>query len=126
MLRVDCKRRETWIADRAVSPAKWAMATTTQKSTDKAEIGARLKLVREALQLSQAEMCRRAGIAPNTWNNYEKGTNRISLDEALKVANATGVPLDYIYRGIEYFLPSHIRDAIRDMTPSVGGEKETA
>ncbi|AWB21214.1 XRE family transcriptional regulator [Methylobacterium currus] len=126
MQRVDCKRREMWMDRGSATPAKWGMADTTQNPTSKEAIGARLKLVREALELSQAEICRRAGIATNTWNNYEKGKNRISLDEALKVANATGIPLDYIYRGIDAFLPVHVGDGIRRLRSTQETKRETA
>jgi transcriptional regulator with XRE-family HTH domain len=126
MQRVDCKRRETWIDREPSAPARWGMADATLKPTDKIAVGARLKLAREALDLSQAEMCRRAGIAPNTWNNYEKGLNRISLDEAFKVVNATGISLDYIYRGIEALMPAHVADGIRRLRAQQEIERRSA
>ena len=68
-------------------------------------IGARLRLTREAFGLSQADWYRLAGIWPSAWNNYETGLRRISLDQALKVCDATGVSLDWIYRGATTGLP---------------------
>lgn len=62
-------------------------------------ISRRLRELREALGHTQATMAQIAGINRTTWNNYETGLRRISLDEALKVCSATGATLDWIYRG---------------------------
>lgn len=70
----------------------------TPESQAKA-ISRRLRELRQALGYTQATMARIAGIGTTTWNNYEKGLRRISLDEALKVCSATGATLDWIYRG---------------------------
>lgn len=75
-------------------------------------ISARLRLTRDALEMTQSEWCRRTGIATNTWNNYEKGLNRISLDEAFKIARTIGATLDWIYRGDESGLPKRITDGL--------------
>jgi transcriptional regulator with XRE-family HTH domain len=73
----------------------------------------RLRLTREAMKLSQAEWCRLVGIDPQAWNNYEKARNRISIDEALKVCQATRASLDWIYRG----LPVKLATVIRGLKP---------
>lgn len=92
----------------------------------KEAVAYRLRLARAALGLSQAEFCRRTGIATNTWNNYEKGLNRISLEEAFKVVNATGISLDYIYRGVEALLPSQIADNMRKIRLEQDEERKSA
>lgn len=79
----------------------------------KEAVSERLKMTREALGLSQAEWCRLTEIATNTWNNYERCVARISLEEAMKVTRATGVGLDWIYRGEEAMLPARILEGIR-------------
>jgi len=79
----------------------------------KEEISKRLKLTREAMGLSQADFCKLTEIATNTWNNYERCVSRISLEEAMKVTRATGVGLDWIYRGEEAMLPGRILEGIR-------------
>ena len=58
------------------------------------EIGQRLRLTREALGLSQAELCRRTGIRPAAWNNAETGDNRIGIESAVELCKTTGVTLD--------------------------------
>lgn len=69
-----------------------------ERSTSK-DVAARLIQLREALGINAAQLCRRAGIKPNAWSNYEKAVNRISVDEAAKVRRAFGVTLDWIYHG---------------------------
>lgn len=63
------------------------------------DVSERLRQLRTALDISQAQLCRRAGIETNAWNNYEKGRNRISVDHAIKVKRTFGVTLDWIYHG---------------------------
>lgn len=63
------------------------------------DVSERLRQLRAALGISQAQLCRRSGIEPNAWNNYEKGRNRISIDHALKVKRTFGVTTDWIYQG---------------------------
>ena len=68
-------------------------------------IAARLRALRAAVAPSQAEFCRRLGVATNTWNQYEKGNSRPDLDHATKIARTFGVTLDWIYLGDASGLP---------------------
>jgi len=63
------------------------------------EIGKRLKLVREALKMSQTALCRLASISPQAWNNAETGDNLLTVPNAVKLCRVTGVTMDWIYRG---------------------------
>jgi transcriptional regulator with XRE-family HTH domain len=72
------------------------------------DIGERLRVTREALGLSQAELCRRLGISPAAWNNAETGDNRIGIDNAMLLCKATGVTLDWIYLGHRGGLPQKL------------------
>lgn len=76
-------------------------------------IADRLKRTRQAQRLEQAAWCRLVGIEPQAWNNYERGIRRISLDQAIKVCRATGVSLDWIYRGIASGLPVNLATALQ-------------
>lgn len=89
-----------------------AMPETDREPVSVLEVAARLQLTREALKLSQAALCRLAGISPQTWNNAETGDNRISVDEAIKLCRVTGVTLDWIYRGNRTLLPSIVAEEI--------------
>jgi transcriptional regulator with XRE-family HTH domain len=72
------------------------------------EMGQRLRLTREALGLSQAELCRRVGISPAAWNNAETGDNRIGIDNAMLLCRTVGVTLDWIYQGHRGGLPQKL------------------
>lgn len=89
------------------------MAAVDTEPTSVEDVALRLRQTREAMGWSQAELCRRASISPQTWNNAETGDNRISVDEAIKLCRATGVTLDWVYRGSRVLLPAIISDALR-------------
>jgi transcriptional regulator with XRE-family HTH domain len=65
--------------------------------------------------LTQADACRAAKIEPNTWNQYEKGINRISLDKAALICEAFNVTLDWLYRGNAAGLPFSFAARLREM-----------
>lgn len=74
------------------------------------EVARRLRLTRLAFKMKKAPWSRLVGISPQSWNNVEgsetgPASNRISVDEALKVCRATGVDLDWIFRGSRDRLP---------------------
>ncbi len=76
------------------------------------DVSERLRVTRLALKLTQARLCRLAGINPQAWNNAETGDARLGLDSALKLCQATGLTLDWIYRGSRIGLPVEISEAI--------------
>jgi transcriptional regulator with XRE-family HTH domain len=76
-------------------------------------IAERLILTREALGLKQAAFARLVGIEPQALNNYESGLRRISVDQAIKICAATGVSLDWIYRGLASGLPVNLATALQ-------------
>ncbi|MBR0695978.1 helix-turn-helix domain-containing protein [Bradyrhizobium lablabi] len=82
-------------------------------SRDVKAIAERLKLTREALGLHQAAFGRLVGIEPQAINNYETGLRRISVDQAIKICAATGVSLDWIYRGLASGLPVNLATALQ-------------
>jgi transcriptional regulator with XRE-family HTH domain len=84
--------------------------------SEQEQIGDRLLELRRAYGMKAKDFAAFVGIAETTWNNYERGKRRISIDEALKVASRTGAGLDWIFRGIESSLPGHVLqrlDALR-------------
>jgi DNA-binding XRE family transcriptional regulator len=65
-------------------------------------VGHRLRLIRMALDKSQAEICRDADMARSVWSQCEDGTIRLSIDCAnalCDVYSRQNLTLDYIYRG---------------------------
>jgi transcriptional regulator with XRE-family HTH domain len=76
------------------------------------DTGDRLARAREALELSQVEICRNIGIGETTWNNWEKAKRRPDPLALVRFANAYGISLDYIYRGDTQALSSRILSKI--------------
>lgn len=76
-------------------------------------IAARLTILRGALDLTQASMADLIGAKPQAWGNYETGTRRIRVDEALRLCSALGVTLDWIYRGNMSQLPVELAEKIQ-------------
>jgi transcriptional regulator with XRE-family HTH domain len=78
------------------------------------EIGKRLRLVRQALNMSQTALCRLADISPQAWNNAETGDNFLTVPNAVKLCRVTGVTMDWIYRGqITSALPAVMLEEIQ-------------
>lgn len=77
------------------------MSATLPELTDrsKAGIAYRLKLTRDVFGLDQKEFAARAGIAANTFNQYETATNVPALEVAHKLCDAYRITLDWIFRG---------------------------
>lgn len=87
----------------------WGMPTSLKS------ISGRLIATRLAKGLKQSEFADRAGVARNTYNQYEKGISRPQIDEAIKLCETHGLTLEWIYRGISSGLPSDL--AGRILTP---------
>lgn len=67
---------------------------------DYSDIGDRLKGVREGFSdLKQKEFAEKNGFNHSQWNNWEKGSRRISVDAAETLSDRYGLDLDYIFRG---------------------------
>ena len=85
------------------------------------QIANRLIASREALSLSAADLCRRSGIAPNTYSQWESANGRPSLDEAMKLCAALGYTLDWIYRGDPSGLPYQMASRLAGASSSRAG-----
>lgn len=77
-----------------------------------AAIGERLLLTREAMGLNQAELCRRTGLNPNTYNQWETGKQRPDLDYAYQLVDNLGITLDWIYLGSMGAIPGDLANKI--------------
>lgn len=77
----------------------------------------RLMLLRLAKGLKKSPMARLVGTTPQAWGNWESLTtgHRISVDEAIKVCQATGAKLEWIYRGEEDSMPSALMAKIKEI-----------
>lgn len=57
------------------------------------EVGERIRQVRETHNLSQPDVCGRAGIDVATYSRIERGHSSPLLDTLIRIADAIGVPL---------------------------------
>src|SRR5688572_27378580 len=82
----------------------------------KKAVGERLRLTRLALGFeSQVEICRRISDEPNypqLWNNWEKGRERLSIDNAVVLVRLFRLTLDWIFLGDDSGLPFKLADRI--------------
>lgn len=80
--------------------------------TSKEAVGLRLQLTRGALKLESGVFASAAGIAKNTYSQYESGIRLPKLDFALKLCERFGLTLDWVYRGdpsgLQYALANEI------------------
>lgn len=90
------------------------MLAKVEGATSASEVGKRLRLVREALQMTQAALCRIAQITPQAWNNAETGDNLLTVTNAAKLCRVTGITMDWIYLGqvIPRTLPAVVLEEI--------------
>jgi DNA-binding XRE family transcriptional regulator len=77
------------------------------------EVADRLRYSRMALKLTQRRLCSITGIETNTWNNAETAKARLGIDSAIQLCDATGLTLDWVYRGIKTGLPLTIAEALQ-------------
>lgn len=62
-------------------------------------VGARLRLIRDAHELSQSEFAVKAGISASALANWEQGQSRPSIGSAQCIATAFELTLDFIFLG---------------------------
>ena len=75
-------------------------------------IARRLRATREALGLNQRQLCSRAGLAYNQYNQWEKGHIRPGLDGAIALCDTFELTLDWIYFGDPARLPMDIAEKV--------------
>jgi DNA-binding XRE family transcriptional regulator len=115
MCQVGMRDLEMWMEISQADATLGGMARQYERQESLNATGYRLRLTREAMNLSQAAFCRLSGISQTAWNNYERGQRRISVDEAFKLASFTGVSFDWIYRGMRTTLPMQLAERIREL-----------
>jgi hypothetical protein len=105
---------------RRVRTKKGRMEPTGPESTK--AIGERLRWTRLALNFrTQVAICRKITNDPNfaqVWNNWEKGRERIAIDNALMLVQRFRLSLDWIYLGDDRLLAADLRDRIEEISKS--------
>lgn len=77
-----------------------------------ADMGARLKRLRESQKVSQKVWSEMHGFNATQYNNWERGERRIPVEHAERLSDAYGLTLDFIYRGRLDGLSEYARRAI--------------
>lgn len=71
-----------------------------QEAKEFLDVADRLVAIRRAFSdLSQKAWAEKHGFNQTQYNNWEKGTRRITVDCAERLADTYGLTLDFIYRG---------------------------
>ena len=73
--------------------------TSRRPQEQKTEIGRRLRAAREALDLTQADLCRKFNVATNTYNQWEKGHITADVLTLVRIADRYNITLDWFFRG---------------------------
>lgn len=88
----------------------------------KRDVGERLRLVRQVLDLGQGEFARRAKIEPNTYNQIELGIKMPSIETAIALCDAHKISLDWIFRGEPGDMSVRLFDGIRALMAARHGD----
>jgi transcriptional regulator with XRE-family HTH domain len=75
------------------------------ENSEVAEVGRRLRLLREMFDCSQEKIGEVCGVHQSNYSKIEKGKIGITPSQAMKLADFYRVDLDYIYRGHELHGP---------------------
>lgn len=63
------------------------------------EVGARIKLKRKLIGMSQQSLAGKLGVTFQQVQKYEKGTNRVGASRLSQIATALDVPVSYFFDG---------------------------
>ena len=89
-------------------------------------VGARIRLRRTLLGISQSVLAETIGLTFQQVQKYEKGTNRVSSSRLVDLANALDVEIPYFFQEmsaeVEQQTPSMLMDA--NKLPKVDDEKD--
>jgi transcriptional regulator with XRE-family HTH domain len=77
------------------------------------EIGQRLQRMHVALGIIPADVCRATGLSANRYSQYVNGDRRLTEPAAELICDATGVTLDWLFRGNEETLRFQILQKLR-------------
>lgn len=86
-------------------------------------VGARLRLRRTLLGLSQEKLGEAVGITFQQLQKYERGSNRISASRLFNLSQVLGVPVSYFFEDMPS--PEHIATPSADVPPSETEEFES-
>lgn len=74
-------------------------------------VGARLRLRRSLLDMSQSELGEKLGVTFQQVQKYERGTNRVGASRLFHVARVMEVPISYFFEGLDTEGDSELKGA---------------
>lgn len=92
---------------------------------DPVKVGERLRAVRKSLDWKQYEFAEAAGIGKTTYNNWEKGIQFPSVDQAALLCERHGLTMDFIYLGRLDALPTSLSKALSSIPMERAASKST-
>lgn len=77
--------------------------TTTGRSPTEIDqhVGARVRVRRSTLEMSQSELGEKLGVTFQQVQKYERGTNRVGASRLFHLARVLGVQVGYFFEGLE-------------------------
>ena len=66
-----------------------------------AHVGARIRLRRKLLGLSQQQLAERLGLTFQQVQKYERGVNRVSASKLYETAQVLGAPVTHFFEGLD-------------------------
>jgi hypothetical protein len=110
---IPCQSPSAWKSKKAAGSIS-AMPATPHKTF----VGNNLRIAIDALGLSQAEFCRRTGIAPNKLSNYLRGDNYPDPMWLVRVCDEFGLTTDWFYRGARAGVAAGVAAYLRAAEPA--------
>ena len=88
------------------------------------DVGKRLRILRELLDISQNQLAKKLGVAQNTLSQWERGERDIPTSILLKLHSITGVNLHWLLtgQGEPFFKPSNEDRELMEMVNSIPEE----
>jgi transcriptional regulator with XRE-family HTH domain len=93
------------------------MAQRSLPEDRKAQIAARVRLLRSLLSNSQVEMAARMGVSTQGWSHYEKGRSPPTDPVLRKLKDLHGVTRDYVMDGSLSGMPMDLVRQIENAEP---------
>ncbi|UXO94031.1 XRE family transcriptional regulator [Pseudanabaena phage Pan4] len=87
---------------------QWRKAMLEDQGDSREAVAARLKRVREILELDKKTFAEKAGLKQQTYGPFELGVRDLPLEAAKKLRKTYNLPLEFLYFGIKDALPHRI------------------
>jgi len=84
-------------------------------------VGARLRLRRSLLEMSQSELGEKLGVTFQQVQKYERGTNRVGASRLYHLAKVLEVPVTYFFEGLDEDGPTEAHDDLFEFIASPDG-----